>query len=48
MFLLLLVVGGRAADSNRHEIIGDIEYASVGEEQLKLDLHKPHGRRVRR
>ncbi len=43
MFLLLLVVGGRAADSNRPEIIGDIEYASVGEGQLKLDLHKPHG-----
>jgi len=40
--LLLSLVGGMAADSG--EIIRDIEYARVGEQSLKLDLHLPHGK----
>jgi hypothetical protein len=33
----------RAADSSRSEIIRDIEYARLGERELKLDLYVPGG-----
>jgi acetyl esterase/lipase len=42
-FLILFVVAGGAGESNRREVIADIEYARVGEEQLKLDLYIPRG-----
>ena len=40
--LLLSSVRGIAADSG--EIIRDVEYARVGGQPLKLDLHLPHGK----
>src|SRR5436190_14765127 len=34
----------RGADTNRWQVVRDIEYARVGEQVLKLDLHLPHGK----
>ncbi len=39
--LLLWALAGRAAESNRVQIIRDIEYAQVAEHSLKLDLFLP-------
>jgi acetyl esterase/lipase len=41
--VLLLCVSGRADDSKRIEVIRDVEYARLGTQSLKLDLHTPHG-----
>ena len=35
---------GLAAESNRWEIIRDVEFARAGELGLKLDLYLPRGR----
>lgn len=43
VFSLLCGADGRAAESNRVEIIRDIEYARVGAVALRLDLHLPRG-----
>src|SRR5437868_12917276 len=42
--IALLSPGGNAAESNRSEILRDIEYARVGEQTLKLDIHLPQGK----
>ena len=42
--LVLLSVTGRCGESNRWEVIRDIEYARAGEQALKLDLHIPRGK----
>lgn len=42
--MLLFCVSSRAGDSNRCEVIRDVEYARVGAQSLKLDLHVPHGK----
>jgi acetyl esterase/lipase len=39
--LLLCVLGVRAAESNRRQVIRDIRYAQVGDLALNLDLHLP-------
>ena len=41
---LLFSISGGAAESNRCELIRDVEYARVGEHSLKLDLHIPSGK----
>jgi acetyl esterase/lipase len=43
--LLLFSISIRAGESNRGEVIRDIEYARAGEQGLKLDLHVPSGKR---
>lgn len=40
----LSLFSSQAADSNRTEVIRDLEYARVGEHALKLDLHLPRGK----
>src|SRR6266511_382451 len=42
--LLAFAGSSRAGDPNRREIIRDIEYARVGEQALKLDLHVRGGK----
>ena len=42
--LLVFCSSSRAADSNRWEVVRDVEYARVGEQSLKLDLHVPRGK----
>jgi len=42
--IVLLCISARAGDSNRTNIIRDIEYAQVGTNSLKLDLHLPDGK----
>jgi acetyl esterase/lipase len=42
--LLLSCVWSRAAESNRWQIIRDVEYARIGEHALRLDLHIPGGK----
>lgn len=42
--LLLLSISSRAGESNRWEIIRDVQYARAGEQGLKLDLHIPRGK----
>ena len=41
--LLLCAAASRAAESNRVQIIRDIEYARAGTQALRLDLHLPRG-----
>jgi len=41
---LLFSISSRAGESNRCELIRDVEYARAGEHGLKLDLHIPHGK----
>ena len=40
--LLWLCVSTQAAETNRWQMIRDIEYAHVGELAVKLDLYLPH------
>jgi acetyl esterase/lipase len=42
--LLAFADSSRAGELNRREIIRDIEFARVGEQALKLDLHVPNGK----
>jgi acetyl esterase/lipase len=42
--VLLFCISSRAGDSKCCEVIRDIEYARVGEQSLKLDLHIPQGK----
>jgi len=42
--LLLFSIASRAAESDRWEVIRDIEYARAGEQRLNLDLHIPRGK----
>ncbi|HEY2951351.1 MAG TPA: alpha/beta hydrolase [Verrucomicrobiae bacterium] len=39
--LLSLCLSGQAAEMNPGRVIRDVEYARVGEQALKLDLHLP-------
>ena len=41
---LLLCPRGRAGDSNRFDVVRDVEYARVGSKSLKLDVHVPQGK----
>src|SRR3954465_7536165 len=41
---LSLCVSSRASDSNRFQIVRNVEYARVGTNGLKLDLYVPHGK----
>src|SRR6266700_1701582 len=41
---LSFCISGRAGETNRWAIIRDVEYARVGEQSLKLDLHVPQGK----
>jgi acetyl esterase/lipase len=42
--LLLICASSQAADSNRWEVMRDVEYARIGEQSLKLDLYVPRGK----
>src|SRR5438067_9956414 len=42
--LLVFCISCIAAEATRHEIIREIEYARVGAQALKLDLHMPPGK----
>src|SRR2546425_6678007 len=42
--LVFLSIVSRAGESNRWEVIRDIEYARAGEQRLNLDLHIPRGK----
>jgi acetyl esterase/lipase len=42
--LLLFSISSKASESNRWTVIRDIEYARVGAQELKLDLHIPRGK----
>jgi acetyl esterase/lipase len=42
--VLLSCISSRAADSNHCEVIRDVEYARVGAQSLKLDLHVLRGK----
>src|SRR5690349_24638996 len=41
---LSLCMPGKAAESNSNRVIRDVEYARIGTQSLKLDLHVPHVR----
>src|SRR5262245_58122414 len=45
-FTVALLFGVRldGAESNRWQVVRDIEYARVGEQVLKLDVHRPDGK----
>lgn len=40
----LLCFSSRAVDSNRFDVIRDVEYARLGEQSLKLDVYVPQGK----
>ncbi|PYK99152.1 MAG: hypothetical protein DME19_09745 [Verrucomicrobia bacterium] len=42
--LLFCSALSRAADSNRWDVMREVEYARVGAHSLKLDLHIPFGK----